>query len=80
MSKQPTAPGMAPVSAIQRPSGGRTAGPRTAVDGLTRAQARALSRCAPLKPADFKTSRTVADQGLVPLRGLRDEGDERRGA
>lgn len=38
--------------------------------GLTRAEAHALSRCAPLTPAEFKARRRVAEQGFVSLRGL----------
>ena len=48
------------------------------VDGLTRAQARALSRCEPLTPAEFKARRRVADQGLVSLSGVLDEGADAR--
>lgn len=47
-------------------------------DGLTRAQARALSRCAPLTPAEFRARGRVADQGLVALRGVLDEGGDAR--
>ena len=49
-------------------------------DGLTRAEAHALSRCAPLSPAEFKERRRAADQGLVSLRGVlaRDNGARRR--
>ena len=38
------------------------------VEGLTRAESRALSRCAPLTPAEFKARRRAAEQGLVSLR------------
>lgn len=55
------------------------------VDGLTRAQSRALSRCAPLTPAEFKARRRAAEQGLISLRevldadlsGLPDPGTDR---
>jgi predicted nuclease with RNAse H fold len=36
--------------------------------GLTRAEARALRRSAPLTPAQFKAMRRRAEQGLNPLR------------
>lgn len=50
------------------------------VEGLTRAQSKALSRCAPLTPAEFKARRRVAEQGLVSLRGvLGSEADARPG-
>ncbi len=45
---------------------------------MTRAQVRALSRCAPLTPADFKERRRVADEGLLSLRALLDEADDTR--
>ena len=48
------------------------------LDGLTRAQVRALSRCAPLTPDEFKARRRVADQGIVPLRGVLDEDADTR--
>lgn len=48
------------------------AGPRKSVDGLTRAQSKALSRCAPLTPAEFKARRRAAEQGLVSLREVLD--------
>jgi hypothetical protein len=35
--------------------------------GLTRAEARALRRSTPLTPAQFKTLRRRAEQGLNPL-------------
>lgn len=41
--------------------------PREAGEPLTRAQARALSRCAPLTPAEFKQRRQAAEQGLLSL-------------
>ena len=42
------------------------------VKGLTRAQSRALSRCAPLTPDEFKARRRAAEQGLVSLREVLD--------
>jgi hypothetical protein len=35
---------------------------------LTRAQTRALGRCAPLTPAEFKAKRQLAARGISPLR------------
>lgn len=55
-------------------------GPAAAPDGLTRAQARALSRCAPLTPEEFKTRRQAAEQGLLSLRGLLSERADGRDA
>lgn len=54
--------------------------PRTDLrdDGLTRAQARAMSRCAPLTPAEFKQRRRAAEQGLVSLSTLLEDGTEAR--
>lgn len=43
-------------------------------DGLTRAQARALSRCAPLTPAEFRQRGRMVEQGLSPLSSVLDEG------
>lgn len=71
-------------AAFRRPSvsADQAAGDRTDMsrpeprDGLTRAQARALSRCAPLTPAEFRARGRVADQGLVALRGVLDEGGD----
>ena len=45
---------------------------RHSVEGLTRAQSRALSRCAPLSPDEFKARRRAAEQGLVSLREVLD--------
>ena len=48
--------------------------PRTrqgrAVAKLTRAEARALERSAPLTPAQFKELRRMAEQGVSPLRHI----------
>ena len=43
-------------------------------EGLTRAQARALSRCAPLTPAEFRERRRIVEQGLAPLSSVLDKG------
>ncbi len=74
-------------TAFRRPSGSEEPPPARpaddgtgAPDGLTRAEAHALSRCAPLSPAEFKERRRAADQGLVSLRGVLsgDNGARRR--
>jgi hypothetical protein len=41
-----------------------------AVAKLTRAEARALERSAPLTPAQFKELRRLAEQGVSPLRHI----------
>ncbi len=41
---------------------------------LTRAQSRALSRCAPLTPEEFRARRRVAEQGFISLRRLVGDG------
>lgn len=46
-------------------------------DGLTPAQARALSRCAPLSPAQFKARGHVADKGLASLHNVVDHARAR---
>lgn len=61
----------------QQPLRPAEAGPRAARSGMTRAQAKALSRCAPLTPGEFKARRRVAEQGLISLRGVLDEGPPR---
>ena len=61
-------------SASQRP---RSAA-QESVEGLTRAQSRALSRCAPLTPEEFKARRRVAEQGLVSLREVLDADADAR--
>ena len=48
-------------------------------ENLTRAQARALSRCAPLTPDEFKAHRRVADKGLLPLPAVLPEPVDERG-
>lgn len=62
--RRPTAFGAGPPS---KPSDGGHS-----VEGLTRAQSRALSRCAPLTPAEFKARRRAAEQGLISLREVLD--------
>lgn len=42
------------------------------MDGLSRAQTRALERSAPLTRAEFKARRRAAEEGLVSLRVLLD--------
>lgn len=49
-----------------------------AVEGLTRAQAKAHSRCAPLTPEEFRARRRVAEQGLVSLREVLNADADRR--
>jgi hypothetical protein len=44
-----------------------------AVEGLTPAELHALSRSAPLTPAQFKAQREVAERRNVPLHMLLDE-------
>lgn len=54
----------------------------TALDsplGMTRAEARARARCEPLTPGEFKARRRAAEQGLVSLSGVLDEGAAARG-
>lgn len=38
--------------------------------GLTSAEAHALRRCAPLRPAQFKDLRLLVEPGVTPLRHL----------
>lgn len=56
-------------SADDRPSSRRTRG-ASAPEGLTRAQARALSRSAPLTPGEFKARRELAERRAVSLRSV----------
>ena len=49
---------------------------RPTLDALTRAEARALSRSAPLTPTEFKAMRRAAEQRVDPLPVLL-EGAER---
>ena len=75
-------------TAFRRPSSPEEGAPPAAApdpreqpaeDGLTRAEAHALSRCAPLTPTEFKERRRAADQGLLSLRGvLAGDKDARR--
>jgi hypothetical protein len=63
---------------------GQAAGPpaaerREAREELTRAQARALSRCAPLTPDEFRERRRIVEQGLAPLSSVLDKGAAPRG-
>lgn len=48
-------------------------GDRGSREGLTRAQIKALSRCEPLSPAEFKARHRVAEQGLVSPAAVRSE-------
>ena len=61
-------------SAKDEPAGPPAAEPRDAREGLTRAQARALSRCAPLTPDEFRERRRMVEQGLAPLSTVLDKG------
>lgn len=56
----------------------RAAGGTDPREGLTRAQARAMTRCAPLTPAEFKARRRVADQGVASLSGVLAERKDSR--
>ena len=60
-------------SADDEPAGRPAAEPREAREELTRAQARALSRCAPLTPAEFRERRHMVEQGLAPLSSVLDK-------
>jgi len=70
MFVRPTAFRRAATSEERAPAPAADARAQDPADGLTRAEARALSRCAPLTPAEFKERRQAADQGLVSLRGV----------
>ncbi len=59
-------------------------GDAAGLEGLTRAEVRALSRSTPLTPAEFRARRHLAEQRVVPLRAVLDgapgaSGLERRG-
>lgn len=45
---------------------------------MTRAEARARARCQPLTPDEFKARRRVADQAVVSLSRVLDEGADPR--
>lgn len=62
-----------PAASDDRPlSGPRGAGAKAQLDGMTRAQSRALSRCAPLTTEEFKARRRAAEDGLLSLRDVLD--------
>ena len=58
-------------------SGGSDARGRAGLDGLTPAQAHALSRSAPLTPAQFKQHRRQIEQRSAPLPVLFDDASGR---
>lgn len=70
--ERPAAPGRPTVSEGLPPNGPPQAR-SNAIEGLSRAQARALARSAPLTSAEFKARRRVAEEGLVSLRTLLDD-------
>ena len=61
-----------------RSPGQPSGGPRDArgLEGMSRAQARALARSAPLTPAEFKARRRAAEEGVVSLRALLEDGSD----
>jgi hypothetical protein len=61
-------------AAGEEPDGSPPAQRRDGRDGLTRAQARAQSRCAPLTPDEFRERRRMVEQGLAPLSRVFDKG------
>ncbi|MFP5361745.1 MAG: hypothetical protein ACLGI5_03325 [Thermoleophilia bacterium] len=63
--KRPTASDVVPQDSEHPATKGRDP------SALTRAEAHALRRSAPLTPAQFKSLRRLADQGENPLRPLR---------
>ena len=67
-----------PTSAGDEPARPPDSERRDAGEGLTRAQARAQSRCAPLTPAEFRERRRMVEQGLAPLSGVFAEGADPR--
>lgn len=71
MHERPAASSRATVSESRPPSRGREVRAPD-VEGLSRAQARALARSAPLTPAEFKARRRVAEAG-ISLRALLDD-------
>ena len=62
--ERPTASNAVPPAEVTTPERTRDGDPA----GLTRAEARALRRSAPLTPAQFKAMQRRAEQGLHPLR------------
>jgi hypothetical protein len=60
--------------------GGSRARERAGLDGLTPAQAHALSRSAPLTPAQFKQHRRHVEQRSAPLPVLLDDASGRYAA
>jgi hypothetical protein len=61
----------------QHPTGRAREGVRRDLDVLTRAEARALSRSAPLTPEEFRERRRIAEQGYAPLRAVLGGADMR---
>jgi hypothetical protein len=61
---------VAPVPDEQRISSGSDGGGKVRIGRLTPAEAHALSRSAPLTPAQFRARRQVAEQRNVPLHVL----------
>jgi hypothetical protein len=57
-------------TAQMAPRQGRERGDSDARLGLTRAEAHALRRSAPLTPAQFKELRRLAEHGVNPLRRI----------
>jgi predicted nuclease with RNAse H fold len=55
---------------VAPPTGKRERGDSAARLGLTRAEAHALRRSAPLTPAQFKELRRLAEHGVNPLRRI----------
>lgn len=70
MSERPAAAGRPPASEDPARPSRADASTQPPIDGLTRAQERALSRCAPLTPAEFRARRHVAEEGLASLRHI----------
>jgi hypothetical protein len=63
---------VATVSGGQRASDGSSGDGRIRIDALTPAEAHALSRSAPLTPAQFKEHRRRAERRSLPLHVLLD--------
>jgi hypothetical protein len=64
MNDRPSTANVAP------PTAGRDGGDPDRRLGLTRAEAHALRRCAPLTPAQFKDFGRLVERGVTPLRHL----------